>query len=198
MGSLSWPAGGVVAKQLNGMGGTSDPSAASNEGERANRLAEEELQAVGREGILWMAFNNGGQSWDYCRHLVGYRPALPGSKDWAAEDAWIGPFPAPGRKLIHGMRPHGQKHILLSTHNHVMRLGSDDLVGAARKAGKVRSTAQWRKEFQERYSKGEWQVAVPLMIASRQFDQAKELLDRRADELGITGAGGREGLRLLL
>ncbi len=154
--------------------------------------------ATGRGDTIWMAITTGARSWDHCRYLLGYRPAPPGSKNWAAEDAWIGPLATPDGELIYGLQPHGQKQILLSTHNHVMRLNSDNLVAAARKAGHVRSTVQWRQEFQSRAGKGSWQAVMPLMICNGQYEKARLLLDKRTAALGAKAAGGEEALRLLL
>lgn len=155
------------------------------------------LFAVGCGGVLWMAFNT-DRYWDHCRCVVGYRPAPPGSRDWAAEDGWIGPFYTPGKELIYGLQPDGDSRLLLSTQSRVLRLESKDLVEQARKANLVRSTVQWRQEYQDRSGRGDWQCVLPLMILNGQYDQAQRLLDKRAAEIGGAGAEGEESLRLLL
>jgi hypothetical protein len=159
------------------------------------------VYAVGRGDTLWMVFNE-GTYWDHCRHMVGYRPAPPGTKDWASADAWIGPFATPGQELVYGLEGEGRTGLLLSTLNHVLHLDSEKLFEQARQAGLIRSTQQWRSEFQARAAKGNWQAVVPLMIAGGQYEQAGALLDKRSAELDAAGAeagaANNERLRLLL
>ena len=159
------------------------------------------VYAVGQGDALWMVFNE-GTYWDHCRHMVGYRPAPPGAKDWASADVWIGPFATPGQELVYGLEGEGRTGLLLSTPNHVLHLDSEKLVEQARKAGLIRSTQQWRSDFQARAAKGNWQAVVPLMIASGQYEQAGALLDKRSGELDAAGAedgaADNERLRVLL
>ena len=55
--------------------------------------------AVGLQDVFWIGFRLGVVS-DMSRWVVGYRPSPVGSKDWAADDCWIGPFQVPGNGTI--------------------------------------------------------------------------------------------------
>jgi hypothetical protein len=136
--------------------------------------------------------------WDHCRCIVGYRPAKAGAKNWADEDEWIGPFFTPDKDLICGLEPSGATELLLSTHGHVLLLDPEKLIDQAQKSRQVRSTSQWRKDFQARTAKGTWQTVLPLTIINRQYDEARQMLDKRLAELGSGGSASEEGLRLLL
>ena len=154
------------------------------------------VYALGRNDVLWMAFQT-DVPWDYCRCLVGYRPAEPGSKRCDEKDLWIGPFYTPGKGLVYGLAPDGQDGLLLSTPGRVLLLSSDELVKQARKAGLVRSTRRWREGYTARAASGNWMSAVPRLIAERQYAQAGKLLEKREAELGPAGGNSEEGLRVL-
>jgi hypothetical protein len=123
-------------------------------------------------------------NWTTSRSIVGYRPAPQGSKDWAGEDLWIGPFPTPNNESILGFRRSSDgRRLLLSTDRHVMLLDEEQLLEEAKKRGAARSTLQWRREYDARLAKTGWQSLVPALILDKKYDEALRLLDARKAEL---------------
>jgi hypothetical protein len=152
--------------------------------------------SAGTADVIWIGLNTGMAGND-SNLIVGYRPAPRGTTDWESDDSWIGPFVTPNRDLIDHVIPAEKPGtFLLSTLNHMMLLDEREMVEAAKKAGAMRSTKQWRKEYRDRLAKAGWRSLVPALVVDARHDQALEVLADAKASLNNGDPGGDDRLAI--
>jgi hypothetical protein len=140
-------------------------------------------------------YSNYGHGVDEATHLLIYRPAPFDDKNVADHDCWIGPFRGPAAgDLIFGVFNDGRGRLWATTSTGVYRIAPEAVLREGLPHGI--STAEWRRQQQERRAKAPLAIRVRELVAEEKAPEAIALTEKRLAALGQMGADSPAEQRL--